>query len=140
MGFEGFGQVPCVSQTRVAKFLDYLQDGKVYATKCKECGAIQFPPRAHCVRCLSTSFEWSHVSGICTLLTFTKVEATPTAFKEQAPYALGLAELEEGPKVFAWIDKSIGESQISIGMKMRIKPKRLSNGNWAYTLAEFSSS
>jgi uncharacterized OB-fold protein len=138
MGFEKFGWVTFLSQTRVAKFVEFLQEGKIYGTKCKECGAIQFPPRAHCLRCLSSNFEWSHLSGSCTLITYAKVEAAPAAFQDQAPYILGLAELAEGPKVFAWI-KSVAEGHISPGMKMRLKTIKLSNGNWTYVLSEPSS-
>lgn len=139
MGFEKFGWVTFVSQTRVAKFIEYLQDGRIYGTKCKECGVLEFPPRAHCTRCLSTSFEWSALSGNCTLITYTKVEATPATFKEHAPYLLGLAELSEGPKVFAWIDKKIPEDQITVGMKLQLKSSKLSNGNFTYILTREST-
>lgn len=61
-------------------------------------------------------------------------ELVADAFKEQAPYFLGLAELKEGPKAFAWIDKQIPESQIRIGMKMRLKIVKLPNANLIYTL------
>lgn len=136
MGFEKFGWVPYVSQTRVAKFTEFLQAGKIYGSKCGECGLIQFPPRAHCVRCLSSNFEWHQLSGDCTLITHTKVEATPSAFQEQGPYSLGLAELAEGPKIFAWLDKSLTEDHISLGMKMHLKILQLPNGNWTYVLSE----
>ena len=139
MGFEKFGWEPYVSHTRVTKFMEFLQEGKICGTKCKECGALQFPPRAHCVRCFSSNFEWDHLSGNCTLITYTKVDAAPAAFKEQAPYILGLAELTEGPKVFAWIDKSVVEDHILLGMQMRLKATRLSNGNWTYVMTEPSN-
>ena len=139
MGFEKFGWVSYTSETRVAKFVEYLHDGRIYGTKCKECEALQFPPRAHCIRCLSDRFEWSALSGNCTLITYTKVDAAPAAFKEQAPYLLGLAQLSEGPKVFAWIDKKIPEDQITIGMKLQLKASKLSNGNFAYTLTKESA-
>ncbi|MGD0175977.1 MAG: Zn-ribbon domain-containing OB-fold protein [Candidatus Bathyarchaeia archaeon] len=134
MGFERFGWVSYASQTRISKFVDYLQEGKIYGTKCKECGCVQFPPRAHCVRCLSSSFEWKELAGDCVLITYTKVEAAPSMFKEQAPYLLGLAELPEGPKVFAWIDKTVPEDRINIGMKLKLNPTKLANGNLCYAL------
>jgi uncharacterized OB-fold protein len=134
MSFEKFGWVSYASQTRLGKFIEYLQDGRICGTKCKECGALQFPPRAHCVRCLSTSYEWATLTGICKLITFTKVEVTPPAFQGHAPYALGLAELDEGPKVFAWIDKAVREGQIAPGKKMRLKASKLPNGNLVYVL------
>lgn len=61
-------------------------------------------------------------------------ELDANAFKEQAPYFLGLVELKEGPKAFAWIDKQIPESQIRIGMKMKLRISKLPNANLIYTL------
>lgn len=134
MGFEKFGWISYASQTRISKFIDYLQEGKIYGTKCEECGLVQFPPRAHCVRCLSSNFEWKELSGDCTLITYTKLDATPSMFEDQAPYVLGLAEFSEGPKVFAWIDKTTPEDQISVGMKLKLIATKLQNGNLSYTL------
>jgi len=70
------------------------------------------------------------------LITYTKVDATPSMFKDQAPYVLGLAEFSDGPKVFAWIDKTISDAQISIGMKLRLRATNLANGNLCYTLTK----
>jgi uncharacterized OB-fold protein len=64
------------------------------------------------------------------------VEAAPSLFKEQAPYVLSLAKLAEGPKVLAWMDKGILEGNIQVGMKMKLNPIKLSNGNLSYSLAE----
>jgi len=134
--FEKFGWVSYTSQTRISKIIDYLQEGKIFGTRCKECGCVQFPPRAHCVKCLSSEFEWKELAGNCVLITYTKVDATPSMFKDQAPYVLGLAEFSDGPKVFAWIDKTISDAQISIGMKLRLRATNLANGNLCYTLTK----
>jgi uncharacterized OB-fold protein len=136
VGFEKFGWISYASQTRVSKFVDYLQEGKIYATKCNECGLIEFPPRAHCVRCLSSNFEWKELPGDCALITYTKVDAAPSMFKDQTPYTLGLAEFPEGPKVFAWIDKSIPEDQIVTGMKLKLCATRLPNSGVSYVLTK----
>jgi uncharacterized OB-fold protein len=136
LGFERFGWVSYASQTRISKFVEFLQNGRIYGTECKECGCVQFPPRAHCVRCLSSNFKWKELSQSCTLVTYTKVDATPSMFKEHSPYLLGLGELSDGPKVFAWIDKAIPDNQISIGMKLKLQPTKLSNGNLCYTLVK----
>lgn len=134
--FEKFGLVSYVKETRIAGFVERLQRGEVCGTKCVECSTLQFPPRTHCIKCLSSNFEWSPLSGDCHLITYTKVDAAPSAFKEEAPYSLGLAQLSEGPKAFAWIDKQIPEDQITVGMKMQLRIAKLSNGNYAYTLNE----
>ena len=136
MGFEKFGFVSYLTQSRVAGFVDFLEKGGIYGTKCKKCGCIQFPPRAHCARCLSTEFEWKEFSGDCKLITYTHVDAAPSTFKEQAPYVLGLAEFAEGPKVFAWLDKSIPIDQVKSGMKLNLRASKLVNGNICYTLTQ----
>lgn len=136
MGFEKFGWVSYTSQTRISKFIDYLQEGKIYGTKCRECGNIQFPPRAYCARCFSSSFEWKEFSGECVLITYTKVDAAPSMFKDQAPYMLGLAEFPEGAKVFAWIDKTVPQEILTVGMKLKLSPTTLANGNLSYILTK----
>ena len=134
MGFEKFGWVSFASETKISKFVEYLKAGKIYGTKCLECGLIQFPPRAYCRQCLSSNFEWASLSGNCTLITFTKVNAAPESFKELAPYLLGLAEFSEGPKVFAWIDRIIPEENLTVGTKLKLEPSKLKNGNLSYIL------
>lgn len=136
MSFGKFGWVSYASQTRVGKFVEYLEQGKICGTKCKECGAVQFPPRAHCARCLSNEFEWSSLSGLCTLITYTKVDSSPSAFKEQTPYILALADFPEGPKVFASIDKAISADDLAVGMRLQLRPLQLSNGNWSYVFSK----
>ena len=134
MGFERFGLVSYASHTGISKFTEYLETGRILGTKCLECASLEFPPRVYCRRCLSNRWEWAPLSGDCKLITFTRVEATPALFKEEAPYVLGLAEFNEGPKVFAWIDQGIPESDVKVGIRLKLKPLKLTNGNFSYIL------
>ncbi len=136
MTFQDFGWISYASRTRVSKFVEYLREGKIYGTKCSECGLLQFPPRAHCSRCFSANFEWKELTGDCTLITYSKVEAAPSMFQDQAPYMIALAEFQEGPKALAWIDKTIPEDQISIGMKLKLIPTKLPNERVSYVLTK----
>lgn len=68
------------------------------------------------------------------MITFTKVDAAPSTFKEQAPYLLGLAQFSEGPKVLAWIDQRIPTESLKAGRKLKLKPSKLDNGNISYVL------
>ena len=43
----------------VEKFWNGLKDGIVYAKKCKECGAIEFPPHHACNTCGYHETEWT---------------------------------------------------------------------------------
>jgi uncharacterized OB-fold protein len=134
LGFAKFGYISYLTQTRVSEFTKFLAEGKLFGTKCVQCRNIEFPPRANCSRCLSDKWEWIQLSGDCRLLTFTKVEAAPAAFQDQAPYILGLAEFSEGPKVLAWIDRAIPETEVKAGLRLKLNPTTLKNGQLSYVL------
>ena len=134
LGFEKFGLVSYISQTKVSKFIEFLAEGKIVGSKCAECGRMEFPPRAYCPNCLSDKWEWVPLACDCTLLTFTRVESAPAAFRAEAPYLLGLAQFSEGPKVLAWIDEGIQIPEI--GREKKLAPYKLANGNLSYKLVE----
>lgn len=134
MGFEKFGIVSFTSEARVAPFVDYLEKGKVMATRCQKCGKVYFPPRADCAGCLSSDIEWIEIKGTGRLLTFTTVNYGPTGFENDAPYTLGIAEFEEGLKVLGRVSKLVSPSDIKVGMKVKLTPQKLANGNLIYEL------
>jgi uncharacterized OB-fold protein len=121
--FEWFGKLNFVPYTRVSEFARHLKDGYLMGSRCKRCGEQSFPPRADCGACLSGEFEFVEVSGKSKLLTFTKIVAAPTGFEEVAPYTVGVADLEDGGRILAWIGDTIPEAQIEIGMELQVVPR-----------------
>ncbi len=82
----------------VSKFYEGLAEHKIYARRCKECGAIEFPPRYACNTCGYHETEWVELSGkgkLLTLLTPATLNSDPWNSKI-GPYCYGLVELEEG--------------------------------------------
>ena len=61
--FKKFGTVSFTAITKVNDFIDYLEQGKVMASRCQTCGMVFFPPRADCYKCLTSDMEWVEVSG-----------------------------------------------------------------------------
>ena len=61
--FNKFGTVSFTAITKTNDFIKHLEDGRVTGTKCLDCGAVFFPPRADCCHCLSSNMEWFEVSG-----------------------------------------------------------------------------
>jgi len=59
--------------SKTEKFWRGLKEGKVYATKCKKCGAIHFPPAADCSKCYSSDMEWIELSNEAEIETYTHV-------------------------------------------------------------------
>lgn len=129
--FSKFGTVSFTSTTRVNDFIDYLEAGKVMATRCKDCGQVFFPPRADCYKCLSSNIEWLEVAGAGKLLTYSKLEYAPAGFGDDLPYRIAVLDYRDF-KVFGRISKDVPEDEIRLGMEMKTAVNRLPNGQLNY--------
>jgi uncharacterized OB-fold protein len=121
--FKWFGKVNFAPYTKVTDFAKHLKDGRLMGTRCKDCGAFSFPPRADCEACMSGNFEFVELSGKSTLQTFTKIVAAPTGFEEVVPYTVGVVDLEEGGRALAWFGDTVQEDEIEIGMELQVVPQ-----------------
>ena len=90
----------------VEKFLKGLEDGVIYARKCKECGAIEFPPHLACNTCGYHETEWTTLTGKGELVSFvftgvlnSRLELDDMGLK----YVCGEVKLDEGPEINAVI-------------------------------------
>jgi uncharacterized OB-fold protein len=91
-----------------ASFTEYLAGHKLMGTRCTDDGELFLPPRAYCPGCKDGTMEWVEFSGQGKLLTFTVVYIGPAAmiaagFDRKNPYAVGIVELAEGPRISAMI-------------------------------------
>lgn len=128
MGFERFGKFGYVSQTKILPMLAFLEKNQIPATKCKKCGTTSFPPRADCPNCRSNSVEWVPIDESCRLVTFTQVHFAPPAFQQDTPYMLGVAELNNGLRVFAPISSEVEGNALKPGLKLVLKPVKAGGG------------
>ncbi len=44
-------------------FLDGLRRGKIFSSRCRECGRSRIPPSAFCVRCFSSKIRYVSLEG-----------------------------------------------------------------------------
>jgi uncharacterized OB-fold protein len=133
MGFERFGKVSFAPFTKVSKFIDFLDEGKIKGTVCSKCGTFHFPPRGDCVSCPSTEIGWKEISGKCNLVTFTTIHAAPIGFEDDKPYTLAVVDLEEGGRALGWLD-GLTEEDLSIGMAMKLEIKNLPEDKYTFVL------
>ncbi len=90
----------------VEKIWKGLAEGKVYGRKCKECGAIEFPPHLACNECGYHETEWVELSGKGTLksFVFTGILNARLELEDKGvKYVCGGVQLEEGPSINAII-------------------------------------
>jgi uncharacterized OB-fold protein len=132
MDFGNFGTVSFTKQAKATPFVDYLSEGKLMGTKCKQCGKSYFPPRMDCPFCLSSDVEWFQIASKGKLLTYTTVNYGPSGFEDEAPYTLGIVEFPEGVRVLARVSKKIDPKTISIGMALKAVPVKLKEDKYSY--------
>ena len=132
MGFGNFGIVSSTNESRVAKFVDYLEQGKLMGTKCTNCGTRYFPPQMECSKCMANTMEWIEVNPNNKLVTYTIVRYGPAGFEKIAPYVIAIGESPEGQRVLGLLSKDIPESDIKVGMKLKLTPVKLEGGRTSY--------
>jgi uncharacterized OB-fold protein len=129
--FKKFGTVSFTSITKTNDFIDFLEDGKVKGTRCKDCGLVFFPPRADCYKCLASNVEWFEVSGSGKLVTYSKLEFAPVGFQDDVPYCIALLDYGKY-KIFGRIAKDVPEDEIKVGMEMKTIVNKTSNKQLNY--------
>lgn len=103
----------------IESFYQFAAEKKLMAAKCQKCGALLLPPRPMCIKCLSTSLEWVELKKSGKLLTYTVIHVPPAQFQSLAPYAVGIIELEEGPRLLGML-RNIDLEKIKIGMELTV--------------------
>lgn len=75
--------------------------GELRLQRCRPCDAFYFPPRPFCPRCLSSDVEWQGVSGRGALHSYVINHRPAPGFEADAPYAIAIVALEEGPRMMS---------------------------------------
>lgn len=91
---------------------DALSDGRFLLPRDKESGACFFPPRVVAPGG-GGEWEWVVASGRGTVHSVSVVHPRPP----EAPYAVVLVDLEEGPRLMSQVD-GIDADAVHIGMKV----------------------
>jgi NAD(P)-dependent dehydrogenase (short-subunit alcohol dehydrogenase family)/uncharacterized OB-fold protein len=81
--------------------------GRFELQQCRDCGAVQYPPREACQKCLSILLDWKPQPEGGELLAQTVLHhSNDLFFRERLPWRLGLVKLDCGPIVVAHLHES----------------------------------
>ncbi|MDQ0269674.1 Zn-ribbon domain-containing OB-fold protein [Cytobacillus purgationiresistens] len=84
------------------RFWEGCKEEKLLIQKCNGCSKHIFYPRIICPHCSSEQIEWVESSGKGKVYSFTIARrGGGPAFKDDAPYAVALIELEEGVRMMS---------------------------------------
>jgi uncharacterized OB-fold protein len=99
------------------EFYRRLSDNELATTFCDRCRRYGFPPRARCLRCGGAA-EWRRLSGRGRVYAFTQQER---GLRFTAPQAIGIAELEEGVRVFGLFEEPF--ERLGVGLPLEVRPR-----------------
>jgi uncharacterized protein len=106
-------------------FWHVIERGKLLLLRCKNCGAYQSAPRAHCSSCWARDIASEEASGRGAIHTFTVVHcATDTTLQGLKPYIDVLVDLDEGPRLTSHLINSTPNS-VHVGMRVKLRDSRL---------------
>jgi uncharacterized OB-fold protein len=96
--------------------------GRFELQQCGQCGAVQYPPRDACHRCLSVELAWTVQPAAGRLISETTLFHSHLAQIEgQLPLRVGLVHLQCGPVALAHIEKSVPTAPADVEVSMRLQ-------------------
>jgi uncharacterized OB-fold protein len=81
------------------EFWDAAKTGDLLLQRCNTCSNVYFPPRPFCPACASRSVSSFKATGRGTLHSYVINHRPAPGFEQDAPYAIAVVKLDEGPKM-----------------------------------------
>ena len=97
---------------------------RLEANKCKKCDVKFFPPRLICPECKNQEMESTRIADTGKILTYTIIRTPPQQFVDQAPYAIGIVELDDGVRLTAQI-VDIDFDDLKIGQRVKLEFRKI---------------
>ena len=95
--------------------------GRFELQVCRACGAVQYPAREACHRCLSSFLDWKLQSGGGELLSQTRLlHSHDDFFRGRVPIRLGLVRLEGGPAAVLYLHSSVEGAPARVRVEVRL--------------------
>ena len=104
----------------------YPQTYRLEAAKCTKCGKTFFPPRLVCNNCNGREFEQFKMQRTGKVVTHTIIRTPADEFSGEAPFALGIIQMDDGPRLTSQI-VDVAFEEIKIGMPVKLEFRRISS-------------
>lgn len=119
--------LPPVARSRAALGLGVMAaQGRFGLQVCKDCQAIQYPPRDACLKCLSADLVWQDVASEGTIMAETTIRVSPEPyFRERMPWRMGAVQLAAGPTVNCHLHGEVGRGDT---VRMALKLDKAGQG------------
>ena len=97
---------------KVSRFFLELENGRLLATRCPQCGTVWMPPRPVCPNELAIT-EWVELNGRGTLISWSILHSASVMAPFLAPpYALAYVKLDGADTLFAHVLRNFGDPSV----------------------------
>lgn len=97
---------------------------RLEANRCNSCDVIYFPPRLICPGCRTRDLKRTKLANKGKILSYTIIRVPPHQFSDQAPYAVGIVELDDGVKLTGQI-VDCDFDDLEIGKRVKIEFRKI---------------
>lgn len=104
-----------------APFWSALGEGRLTTTRCTLCEFLTFPPKIVCPECWSQNVGYVALTGRGRLATFTEVCVAPATFRHEAPYVIGIVDLEENVRLLTRVRAPFEELTVDLPVQMVVR-------------------
>tara|TARA_A100001391_G_scaffold44878_1_gene26393 strand:+ start:4344 stop:4769 length:426 start_codon:yes stop_codon:yes gene_type:complete len=108
-----------------SRFWNSLSAGQFETSHCRSCDRLSFLPKPICPHCWSSDIGWSPLSGRGRLYSSTVIHAAPAVFQPEAPYSVGIVDLDEGLRIATRI---VGETTPALDSAVELVVLRYTDG------------
>jgi uncharacterized OB-fold protein len=111
--------------TQLHEFYRHLAAGRLTTTRCRECGRIDWPPRAFCPACTSDAFEWAELPAEGRIHGFSVQESgVPAGFPRPLVFAMVTVA---GLRIFAPLLDVTDPAALAIGQPVAFRAVRVAD-------------
>jgi uncharacterized OB-fold protein len=103
---------------------EYPRRYRYEAAVCKECGKWHFPARLVCDGCRGEEFETKTMRRTGKILTYTVIRVPPAPFKDEAPFAVAVVEMSDGPRITTQV-VDCKDDELRVGQEVRLEFRRI---------------
>lgn len=97
---------------------------RLEANACPKCSLKFFPPRLICPECKSRDLKKDKLAEAGKIVTYTVIRTPPHQFVDQAPYVVGIVELDDGVRLTAQI-MDIAFEDMKVGQRVRVEFRKI---------------
>ena len=110
-----------------AEWYRHCARGELRFQRCSSCAAWRHPPRVLCAGCGSGEWTWEPSAGHGTVFSWTVThQPIYAAFAEVAPYAIVVAELDEGVRIVSNL-RDADPATLAIGARVDVTIERVND-------------